>query len=219
MPDPDDYLAPTAFVDANHPEIRAFAEAVAGGADTDVERVARLFRDVRDRIAYDPYVVDLRPEVLRASAVLRSERNWCVPKAVLLAAGCRAVGIPAALGFADVRNHLASDRLLALLGTDLFAWHGYVAVHVGGRWFKVTPAFNASLCDRFGVPPLEFDGTGDALLHAFDGDGAQYMEYVTDHGLYADLPFDEIVAGLATTYGDRMAGSGGDHDDAVFHGS
>ena len=37
-------------------------------------------------------------------------------------AAARAVGIPSRLGFADVRNHLASDRLLEVMRTDLFVF-------------------------------------------------------------------------------------------------
>jgi hypothetical protein len=50
-----------------------------------------------------------------------------VPKAILLAATLRASGIPAAVGFADVRNHLNSPKLTKLMETDLFIYHGYVA--------------------------------------------------------------------------------------------
>ena len=57
-------------------------------------------------------------------------------------------------------------------GTDLFVYHGYSTLFIGGRWTKASRAFNAELCARFGVPPLEFDGTHDALLHAFTGDGS-----------------------------------------------
>ena len=81
------------------------------------------------------------------------------------------LGIPARLGFSDVRNHLQSDRLRELMGTDVFVYHGYSELFVGGAWRKATPAFNATLCARFGVSRLEFDGSEDALLHPFSGDG------------------------------------------------
>jgi len=51
------------------------------------------------------------------------------------------------------------------------------------------------------VAPLDFDGTHDALLHPYSGDGSQYMEYVTDRGTYADLPLKEMLADLRDTYG------------------
>ena len=73
-------------------------------------------------------------------------------------------------------------------------------LHVEGSWRKATPAFNAALCARFGVPPLEFDGSGDALLHPFTGDCSRHMEYVRDRGAYADLPLCEILETLRAAY-------------------
>ena len=122
-------------------------------------------------------------------------------KSVALTAAARAAGIPSRLGFADVKNHLQSERLKEAMGTDLFIWHGYSTFFVGGRWTKASCAFNAELCERFGVAPLDFDGTHDALLHPFSGDGSQYMEYVNERGTYADLPLKEMLADLSETYG------------------
>jgi transglutaminase-like putative cysteine protease len=193
-------LAPTRFVDSDHPTVRAFAREVCGDAANDRERAARLFRAVRDRLRYDPYSISADPNDYVASTILGRPRGYCVPKAVALCAVARAAGIPAWLGFADVRNHLASEKLLAVMGTDLFVFHGYVAMEIEGAVHKASPAFNAELCARFGVPALEFDGTADALLHAFDGSGHRYMEYLVDRGLFLDLPFEEMMRTFAETY-------------------
>lgn len=198
-PDPS-FLQPTRFVDSDHPAVVAFARETCAGARDDRERAARLFVAVRERLRYDPYTISARPEDYVASAVLSRTRAYCIPKAVLLAAAARAAGIPARLGFADVKNHLASQKLLDALGTDLFAFHGYVELWIDGRPVKATPAFNAALCARFGVPPLDFDGEHDAMLQAFDGQGRRYMEYVGDRGLYVDLPLDEILRTFAALY-------------------
>ncbi|WP_233357585.1 transglutaminase-like domain-containing protein, partial [Vibrio cholerae] len=64
----------------------------------------------------------------RASEILKTPSAFCVPEAILLTAAMRAAGIPAAIGFADVRNHLNSPKLTELMGTDLFIYHGYVAL-------------------------------------------------------------------------------------------
>jgi hypothetical protein len=71
---------------------------------------------------------------------------------------------------------------------------------VRGRWLKASSAFNAELCARFGLAPLEFDGTADALLHPFSGDGSKYMEYITDHGTFDDLPLEELLDAYRRTY-------------------
>jgi transglutaminase-like putative cysteine protease len=193
-------LASTAFIDSDHPAVEAVASRVTDGADREVERARRLFAAVRDEIRYDPYGLPTEPEDYRASAVLAAGSGFCVPKSVLLAAAARSAGIPSRLGFADVRNHLQSDRLREQMGTDVFVYHGYTALFVRGRWLKASSAFNAELCARFGLAPLEFDGTADALLHPFSGDGSKYMEYITDHGTFDDLPLEELLDAYRRTY-------------------
>lgn len=198
-PTPDD-LRPTWFLDSDGDTVRDFVERAAADAADEHEVAARLFAAVRDGVRYDPYGVPTDPAAYRASAVLEAGRGWCVQKSVALTAAARAAGIPSRLGFADVRNHLQSERLREAMGTDLFVWHGYSTLFVGGRWTKASCAFNAELCARFGVPPLDFDGTHDALLHPFTGDGTRYMEYVRERGIYADLPFETVMAGLREAY-------------------
>jgi transglutaminase-like putative cysteine protease len=200
--DMTEYLAPGHFVDSDSTTVRAFVAEVVGAEVDPVARAVRLFDVVRDRIWYDPFATSTNPATYRASAVLESGRSWCVPKAVLLAAAARAAGIPARLGFADVRNHLQTERLRKRMnGVDLFVFHGYTDLFLEGRWVKATPAFNAELCARFGVEPMVFDGRSDALLHEFTADGGAYMEYVNDRGVYTDLPLEEMLATLHEVYG------------------
>lgn len=192
-------LAPTALIDSDHPAVVAFARAHAVGADERARAVA-LTLAVRDRFRYDPYRIDLRPEGMRASHVLEIGVGWCVPKAALLAAAARAVGIPARVGYADVRNHLSTERMRRTMQTDLFVWHGYTDLWIAGRWLKATPAFNIELCERFGLLPLDFDGCRDSIYHPFDRAGHRHMEYVHQHGSYEDMPLADIVAGFRAAY-------------------
>lgn len=193
-------LAPTAFLDTEHPEVVAYTHRVTEGAADDAERARRLFAAVRDDVRYNPYDLPVAPAAYRASAILAARSGYCVQKSVLLSAVARAAGIPARLGFADVRNHLQTERLREQMGTDLFVWHGYSVLWIGGAWRKASAAFNRELCARFGVEPLDFDGTSDALLHQFSGDGSRYMEYTDDHGTYDDLPLDELLAAYRAAY-------------------
>ncbi len=208
MTDPTlaDYLRPTACIDSASPAVRDFTTRVTGGATDARERAVRLFYAVRDEIRYDPYGVVLTADFLRATTVLARGAGFCVAKAIVLAAGARAVGIPARLGFADVRNHLTTERLRAQMGTDVFAFHGFTELHLAGRWVKATPTFNRSLCDRFGVKPLEWDGETDSLLHPFDSAGQRHMEYIRDRGTHADVPFEEMRAVFAELYAGMGAG-------------
>ena len=187
------YLAPGSAVDSDHPAVIAFARREAAGLSDPREIAIRLYYAVRDGIRYDPYRIDLDPAGLTASRCIENGYGFCVTKAALLAAVLRVHGIPARLGFADVRNHLTSPRLRATMGTDVFAFHGYTEVWLDGRWVKATPAFNLTLCQKAGTRPLEFDGIADSVLQPYDLSGRRHMEYVLDRGTHADLPREEMV--------------------------
>jgi transglutaminase-like putative cysteine protease len=169
------YLSPAEFIDSDHACVRAKAVAAVGSVSDPVEQARVLYRAVRDEVRYDPYIDYTDPETYRASSVLAKGHGYCVGKASVYVALCRAAGIPARLGLADVKNHLATPRLLEAVGTDLFAYHGYVEIKLGQNWIKATPTFNVSLCQKLGVPPLEFTGESDALLQPFDGRGREFM--------------------------------------------
>jgi len=183
------------FVEADHPAVVAFAEESTAGASSERDKAIALYYAVRDGIRYDPYSMSDDPDTYRSSTVIKTGTAYCIPKAVLLCGAARASGIPARLGFADVRNHLSTPKLLERMGgSDLFIWHGYTELLLGDRWVKVTPAFNIELCERFGVLPLDFDGEHDALFHPFTADGRAHMEYVRYRGTFEELPFDDIMA-------------------------
>ena len=216
----DSYLTATWFIDCDNPAVSAYAHQVASGCVTDEERAVRIFYAVRDGVRYDPYSVSDEPLDYQASSVLARRVAYCVPKAVLLTALARSLGIPARLGFADVRNHLASEKLLARLKSDLFVFHGYTEMWLGNRWIKATPAFNIELCQRFDVKPLDFDGIHDALFHEFSTDGRRHMEYVSYRGTFADLPLEEILDAFDKEYGglSQVPQSNHDHDE-LFDGA
>jgi transglutaminase-like putative cysteine protease len=200
MDDLQQYLSPGEFVDSDHPDVVAFAQRIAGDLPDDRAKAVALFYAVRDGWRYDPYGTSNAREDYRASAVLTTNRTWCVPKSIVLTAAARAVGVPSRLGFGDVRNHLQSEKLRETMGTDLFAWHGYSEFFLDGRWVKASSAFNKELCERFGTKVLEFDGVEDALMHPYDTAGNRHMEYVRTRGSYADLPYEEIMATFRELY-------------------
>jgi|SRR5215467_14356975 len=194
------YLASGEFVDRDNAAVLEFAKKASAGASDDVSRAVKLYYAVRDEILYDPYYGSVEPRYFRASDCLRAKRGFCIPKAALLAAAARSIGIPARLGYADVRNHLSTKKLLEIMGGDLFIWHSFTELYLEGRWAKATPAFNLSLCQRFGVHPLEFDGRHDSLFHEFDREGRRHMEYVRERGNYPDVPYEAIVTDFKKTY-------------------
>lgn len=193
-------LASGTFVDSDNSKVRHFARDAIGQASDPVEQIKRLYYRVRDDFRYDPYIDYGDPKSYRASTCIDEGRGFCIPKAALMAASARALGIPARVGYADVRNHLATERLLQHLGSNVFIFHGYAELMVEGHWVKATPCFNLSLCERFGVAPLEFDGRNDAMLHPYDTRQRVHMEYLRQRGVYDDVPFDEIMAEMRVTY-------------------
>jgi transglutaminase-like putative cysteine protease len=193
------HRAATPAIDTGHPAVQAFAHEHARGAN-DRERAIALTLAVRDGFRYDPYRIDLSLEHMRASNVITQGFGWCVPKATLLAAVARVAGIAARLGFADVRNHLSTEKMRQTMQTDLFIWHGYAELWLDGAWRKATPAFNLSLCQKFGLHALDFDGVHDSLYHPFDKAGNRHMEYVNDHGSFDDLPLSRITADFRRVY-------------------
>lgn len=203
------WLAPTRFLDYEAAEVQAFVHEAIGEAQTPRDKAVRLYYAVRDGIRYDPYRFSLTPETFTASHTVREKVAYCVPKAVLYAACLRAAGIPARPGFADVKNHLATKRLLEAVGTNLFPWHGYVALLLDDRWVKATPVFNIEMCQRFQVLPLEFDGSADALMHPYNALQQRHMEYVKQHGEFDDLPYDLLVAEMQKRSSQRTAATQG----------
>jgi len=212
-----EYVHPSATIDSDHAAVAAFAGENAGEARGAVQKSVRLYYAVRDGIRYDPYSIELTVEGLKASHTLNAGRAWCVPKAILLAACCRSLGIPARLGFADVRNHLSTARMREAMKTDIFYWHGYTAIYLDGVWVKATPAFNIELCERFRIRPLDFDGRSDAIYHPLDLNGNRHMEYLQYRGEFTDVPIDQIIETFQQEYvsATSLHSADFDHDTAL----
>ena len=197
------FLAPAEYVDSDHPEVRARAETLARGCGDPAAVAARIFYAVRD-IRYGAPDFD-RLDSFKASTLLAEGHGYCVPKAAAFAALCRAAGLPARLAFADVTNHLATPGTLERMGGDLFAWHGYAEVLLGGRWIKASPTFDAPLCKVMGVSPLEFDGVSDAHLQPFDAEARRFMSYDKLHGVFHDVPARFLATEMPRLYPKAVA--------------
>ena len=190
------------MIDSDHKTILQHATDIVNNVGEDpIEKAIKLFYAVRDEIWYDPYSPFYLPEHYRASNVLKNGLGYCVPKASLLCALGRACGIPSRVGFADVRNHLATKQLIEHFGCDLFVYHGFVEFYLDEKWVKATPAFNIELCKKHNVAPLEFNGHEDSLFHEYNQEKKLFMEYVTYHGTYDDVPLEAILRAWEEAYG------------------
>ena len=190
------YLQSSTFINADHPDIISFAQKHTSPTQTPIEKAISLFYRIRDGWRYNPYHVEVIPEGYKASNLLArtpQQGGHCIDKANLLAACARALGIPSRLHFANVRNHIGTEKLEEMLGTDVLAFHGYTEMYLEDKWVAATPAFNRELCDYLKVMPMEFDGKTDAVFQEYDRAGGQFMEYLHDYGHFADLPFDLMI--------------------------
>lgn len=194
------FLEATYCVDCDGAEIIALARSLTHKCTSESDKVLALYYYVRDAIRYNPYSFAPTAEAFKATSTLAAGEGWCVPKAVLLAALCRACGIPARLGFADVVNHLSTARMRAAMDTNIFYYHGYCSIYLNGAWVKSTPAFNLSLCEKFGLRPLEFDGVNDSLYHEYDQAGNRHMEYVRDRGEFVEVPLGDLFSNFRRHY-------------------
>ena len=211
-----EHLQATAIINSDHESVIAFARDHAGSSSNPVDQAISLYYAVRDGIRYNPYKFILTVEGLKASTTLEVGEAWCVPKAALLAACCRVIGIPARVGYADVQNHLSTKRMREQMQTDIFHWHGYNTIYLNEKWVKATPAFNVELCEKFRLRTLEFDGENDSIYHPFDLDGNKHMDYINFRGEYDDVPLDEMIKTFQGLYGEEaFANQNADFDADV----
>ncbi len=190
----DVYLKPTFAINSDNEKIIKKAKSITSGCSNDRERAVKLFYFVRDSIPYNFYMISVFPEDFVASKILEWGKGYCVQKAVLLAALGRASGIPSRPAFAMIRNNRAPERIVKILGGNVFPRHGYNQFFLEGKWVSAASNFDVELCKRFELPPVEFDGKEDALLPGEDCKGNLYVEYLKKFSPEADLPFEWIVA-------------------------
>lgn len=195
------YLRPTYAIDCGNEAIKEKAADLTKGQQKVVGKAKNLFYFVRDGIKYNPYIFTNVPEEFRASVVLGSGEGFCIQKAVLLAALARAVGIPSRLRFADIRNHIVPEKLDKLNPGNVFFYHGYDELYIGGKWIKAAPIFDLRMCEENRIVPVEFDGKNDAILHSRNRDGKLHIEYIQDHGHYDDLPLDKVIDAYVQVHG------------------
>ncbi|ADR21018.1 hypothetical protein MATR_13520 [Marivirga tractuosa] len=194
------YLRAAEFINSDHSSVQQFASDVTFGAQDTIEKVKYLYYAIRDGFRYDPYRLDFSKEALRANSLLKRDYGYCIEKSCLFAAACRVIGVPSRLGFANVRNHLGTAKLEAVLQTDILVFHGYAEIYLNDKWIKVTPVFNRELCEKLNVKPLEFNPDGDSIFQEFNQKGGRFMEYLHQYGHFDDVPYNLFIEELIKHY-------------------
>lgn len=196
------YLKATPFIESDHPLIWEKVEEITRGLVSEIDKAVGLFNYVRDKCHYNMYATTGDIEAYRASTILTNGQGWCVQKAILLAALCRAAGIPCGLILVSIRNHKSPPEAVELMQTNVFFPHMYNCIFLNGKWLKAAPTFDKEICERTRVPVVVFNGLNDAILPDKDLQGNPFIDYLEDFGVYSDLPWDFILENSHKIYGD-----------------
>src|ERR1051325_3003516 len=189
---PTTSLQPGYCIDSDSTEVAATAAKLTHRCRSARERASRLFDFVRDEIRYNfaPKVGHRRD--FKASHTLALGNGFCMQKAALYAALCRASGIPARIGFQNIRDYKITGRFQELMGTNELWGHGMNAVYLDGHWFAVDCTLDGGLVERKNYRLVEFSGRSDALLPKTDRAGKPHFTILKQRGFYNDTPLFAI---------------------------
>lgn len=162
----DQYLQSSDYLDADHPIVIKQAAALTQGSHTDAEKVGRIYRFVRD-MPYD--ILEsfryLAQGKHRASDVLEAGHAFCMGKASSFVSLCRAVGVPARIGFQQLHcpdKEFMSEEVRQLWRDRPLPWHSLGEAFVEGRWLKLDATIPANVAEAKGKPYVrDYDGAND----------------------------------------------------------
>ena len=140
------YLAATAIIDWQHPDILELAKKLAQGKSIPEHIAQTCFEWVRDEIKHS-CDYQMNPVTCTASDVLKHGTGYCYAKSHLLAALLRANGIPA--GFCYQRLSVFDD------GAP-YSLHGLNGVYLPEHgWYRIDARGNKSGVNAQFTPPQE----------------------------------------------------------------
>jgi hypothetical protein len=196
VPELTEYLEPNAFIQSDYPKLKAKALEVVG-EETDAWKAACLL----ERFVHD-YIKDknMLTGFATAAEVMENPRGDCSEHGVLLAALCRAAGIPArlVLGYMYIGG--------------IFGGHMWAEVWIAGDWYPIDGVMGISRVGpthiTFSTTSLHKGGLGDAftslvqglgnleitILEFTRGDktvkvGKRFKDYVIDGNKYTNTLF------------------------------
>ncbi|MBS4096175.1 MAG: transglutaminase family protein [Sulfuricella sp.] len=140
------YLAPSKYIDFDHPQVAEKASTLAGGQADEIAIARRCFEFVRDEIKHS-WDFKKNPVTCRASEVLLHGTGYCYAKSHLLAALLRANRIPAGLCY---------QRLSVGDAGPPYCLHGLNAVFLADYgWYRIDPRGNKEGIAAAFCPPRE----------------------------------------------------------------
>jgi transglutaminase-like putative cysteine protease len=166
-----EYLKATALCDCDNAMLKATASQIVAGAHTPAAVSQRVFRYVRDRIAFNA-TLDI---YLKASQTLgRKVVDYC-NKVNLQVALLRAAGIPARCHLVRVQKEVLRPFIPGFLYRRLPSpvGHFWCECYLSGRWVACETLFDrplyrgmlaAGLVTQEQVPTIDWDGETDLVL-------------------------------------------------------
>ena len=185
---PASSLKPSYCIDSDAKNIREKATRLTAHLSGARAKARRLFDYVRDEIRYNFGPAVYEPSHFKASHTLELGNGFCMQKAALYAALCRASGIPARIGFQHLIDYKIVGPFFDMLGGNELMNHGMNAVYLEGRWLAVDATLDRALCERKSYRLVEFDGRHDALLPKTDHTGKPHFTIRRQKGFYNDTP-------------------------------
>jgi len=186
---PSSSLRPSYAIDSDAPNIRHKAERLTAGLRSPRDKARKIFDYVRDEIRYNFAPAVYERSHFKASHALELGTGFCMQKAAIYAALCRASGIPARIGFQHLVDYKIVGPFLEMLGTNELGHHGMNAIYLDGRWIAVDATLDRGLCERKNYRLVEFDGRHDALLPATDRAGKPHFTIKKQRRFYNDTPW------------------------------
>ena len=189
---PESSLHPAYCIDSDAKPIVRKASELTASIRSAPEKVRRIFGFVRDEIPYNFAPAVSNRSHFRASHTLEMGTGFCMQKAALFAALCRASGVPARIGFQNIVDYKIVGSFLRLMGTNELTHHGMNAVFLNGRWIMADCTLDNGLVNRKRYRLVEFDGYHDALLPKTSRTGKPHFDILKQYRFYNDTPLFAI---------------------------
>lgn len=186
---PSSSLRPTYCINSDAKNVTEQSARLTARHDSEPAKARAIFEFVRDEIVYNfaPSVKDHGD--FRASHTLEMGNGFCMQKAALFAALCRASGLPARIGFQNIIDYKITGPFFELMQTNQLTHHGMSAVYVDGRWLRADCTLDRGLSNRKNYRLVEFDGCHEALLPKTDHAGKPHFTILKQSGFYNDTPW------------------------------
>ena len=129
------------LADYQHPLVSSKAKEITGSAETDREKLEKLFFFVRDKIKFG---FPPKGDLVKASETLKMGMGQCNTKGTLFLALCKAVGLPARIHFSlikkDIQKGLFTGLMYKLMPPAIS--HSWIEVEIEGKWRKLDSFIN-----------------------------------------------------------------------------